>query len=357
MANSLQLNSSSKIKNAAWSLLYTAGFCIAIALLLAALGLSSSLWSTSIVSLCIGLSIHLTFIFFDDALVTKLPPYLAPIPQTALGLIFGLVAAGTLTRGLPWYFFADSYGTLILGIFFGAVGFVFNATRTRLLAAQADLGQAEARRQAQEKLLLETELKLLQAQIEPHFLFNTLSNVVGLIRTEPAAAEQALINLTTLLRSSLKRTRAQSVTLEEEFTIVKAYLDIQAIRMQGRLAYDFSPDNWQKDEVLRQWPLPPLLVQPLVENAIKHGIDPSEAGGKVEVTAYCGNNMLHICVADTGVGINPNNTAAGKHSGAGTGLRNVRNRLKALYDGAASMTIADNLPSGVVVTITIPRDL
>lgn len=353
----MQLDLNSKIKSSAMSLMLTAGFCMAIALLLALLGLSSSLWSTSIVSLCIGLSIHLTFIIFGDTAGRILPPYLAPIPQTAVGLLLGLMAAGIFTRGLPGYFFADSYTTLILGIFFGALGFVLNVTRTRLLSAQADLGQAEAKRQAQEKLLLETELKLLQAQIEPHFLFNTLSNVVGLIRTEPAAAERTLINLTTLLRSSLKRTRAQSVTLEEEFSIVKAYLEIQAIRMQGRLTYDFLPKDWQEDEILCQWPLPPLLVQPLVENAIKHGIDRSETGGKVAVTAHCENNRLHIRVADTGVGIKTDKAIAGKHSGTGTGLSNVRNRLTMLYDGEALMTITDNLPSGVVVTLVIPRAL
>ncbi len=357
MENLLQVKLNNDFKNRALSLFYTTSFCIAIAVLLFVLGLSASIGSTTIVSLCIGWSIHLTFIIFGERAERLLPAYLAPIPQTAVGLFFGLLVAGTLIRGQPFYFYADNFATLIIGIFFGTIGFVINATRTRLLAAQADLAQAETKRQAQEKLLLETELKLLQAQIEPHFLFNTLSNVIGLIRKEPDAAEQTLINLTTLLRSSLKRTRAQSVTLEEEFTIVKAYLEIQAIRMQGRLEYVFSPEKWEDNEVLSQWPLPPLLIQPLVENAIKHGIDPSETGGRVQVRARCENDELHVTVSDTGIGINIDNTAPVNKSGAGTGLSNVRNRLKTLYDGKASMTISDNSPSGLIVALTIPRPL
>jgi len=357
MENLLQVKFKYGVKNRALSFVYTSSFCIAIAALLFVLGVSSSMGPTTVLSLCIGWSIHLTFVIFGEAVDRLLPPYLAPIPQTAVGLLFGLVAAGSIIHSQAFYFFADNYSTLIIGVFFGILGFVISASRTRLLAAQAELAQAETRRQAQEKLLLETELKLLQAQIEPHFLFNTLSNIVGLIRKEPDAAEQTLLNLTTLLRSSLKRTRAQSVTLGEEFTIVKAYLEIQAIRMQGRLHYEFSPQQWAKDKVLSQCPLPPLLIQPLVENAIKHGIDPCEAGGNVVVTAQCNNDELHITVADTGLGINTHNTVApaANKSGNGTGLSNVRNRLKTLYGGKASMSISDNSPTGLIVTLTIPR--
>ena len=329
-------------------------FCGAIALLLLLLGVTSSIGHTAVTSLCIGWSIHLTFLFTNEALGQILPTYLTPIPQIAIGLLFGLLLAGSIVYGQPLIFYGD-ISTLMLGVFFGIIGVAISAIYARLLLARAELSEAQTKRHIQDKQLLDTELKLLQAQIEPHFLFNTLSNIVGLIRTQPEAAEQTLLNLTTLLRASLKRTRAQSVTLGEELTIVKAYLDIQKTRMQDRLHFDFSPEQWVNDDLLSQWPLPPLLIQPLVENAIKHGIDPSETGGSVRVSAHCKNDELHIIVADTGVGIDTGKITQKNTLADGTGLSNVRNRLHALYEGRGSMKISDNSPTGLVVEVRIPR--
>jgi LytS/YehU family sensor histidine kinase len=216
-----------------------------------------------------------------------------------------------------------------------------------LYATQAALAQADADRARQEKLLTQTELKLLQAQIEPHFLFNTLSNIAGLIHSDPDAAEQTLLNLTTLLRSSLKRTRADATTLKEELEIARAYLDIQAIRMHGRLRYTIK-----SDPQLDLCPLPPLLVQPLVENAIKHGIDRSEEGGSIGIAVRATGNQIEIMVSDTGSGINPDAPV----SGTGTGLKNVRERLRALYQGQATLTLTENQPHGMMATLCLPRE-
>jgi signal transduction histidine kinase len=336
---------------------YTTVFCVAIGLLLWFLDVAEPLTSALTVSLCIGWSINLTFIAVGDSTERLLPPYIASILLTAVGLGVGLFAAGTALFRDPLFFYADNYGSLVLGVFFAIVGISIFGTRDRLIAARAELAVAESQRQTQDKLLLETELRLLQAQIEPHFLFNTLSNVVGLIHKDPTAAEQTLLNLTTLLRSSLQRTRAQSVTLAEELIIVQAYLEIQSIRMQGRLRYEVLPaellesTNPHQGE-LGAWSLPPLLVQPIVENAVKHGIDPAEEGGQIEVKAGVEGERLVITVSDTGVGIVAN--GAGGKAGSGTGLSNVRHRLQALYGELASMTITENRPSGVVVRLSIP---
>lgn len=359
MENSLQGNNGDQQKRRWSAFFYTTLFCLAIGWLLYFLDITSSFSSTLIVSLSIGWSIHLVFYFLSAVVENFLPVYIATIPLTATGLGVGLLIAGLLVQGRPLLFFQDNYASLILGVFFGVVGSVIFSTRSHLIEAKAQLAQAKNSRQEQEKLQLETELKLLQAQIEPHFLFNTLSNVIGLIHNKPIEAEQTLINLTTLLRSSLRRTREQSVTLAEELTIVKAYLDIQKIRMQGRLSYTFSPENFENDPDLESWPLAPLLVQPIVENSVKHGIDPAESGGDIQVDVKLVGCDLQITIADTGVGMGHNGLSKESvdiGAGMGNGLSNVRNRLKTLYGDVACMTVAENKPKGVIVTLLIPRE-
>ena len=356
MENLLQAHSV-KRKPPGWrEFFYNTLFCLAIAGVLEYVDYPYTplFGDTVIVSLSIGWSIHLAYHLLGGLLDNFFPVYFSVILLTAIGLSVGLLIAGTIVAGNPLLFFQDNYTSLVLGVFFGIVGLVIFSTRENLAKVKAQLTQARINKQQQEKLQLETELKLLQAQIEPHFLFNTLSNVIGLVHTKPLQAEQTLINLTTLLRSSLQRTREQSVTLVEEFTIVKAYLDIQKIRMQGRLSYTFSPGNFTDDLSLKLWPLAPLLVQPIVENAVLHGIDPSESGGSIHVDAKVVESNLLITIADSGLGICQDGPAK-ESSGMGAGLSNVRSRLKILYGDAASLTVADNKPTGVIVTLLIPR--
>ena len=337
---------------------FTGLFCLAIGLLLWYLRVTESAWTSIIISLCIGWSINLTFILAEKIIDQYMPAYLVPIPLTAFGLTIGLLIAGSILFHEPLHFFTDNYLALIIGVFFSIVGVAIFSTHFNLLSARTELAKAEAQRQAQQKLLLETELKLLQAQIEPHFLFNTLSNIVGLIRQTPEAAEQSLLNLTTLLRSSLQSTRKAVVTLEEELDFVRAYLDIQSIRIAERLQYEFRPagllEEKSAQDSIRQLQLPPFLLQPIVENAIVHGIESSESGGQVIIEVSVRNNKLIITIADTGVGISEHAPSAENNDVSGTGLSNVRQRLHASYGDAANMTISENSPSGVVVRLSIP---
>jgi signal transduction histidine kinase len=323
---------------------YTGLFCLAIGSGLTLLADGASLWGNLAVSFAIGWSINLAFVLFEGLFPTSVSPYIKPIPLTAVGLAVGLIIGGYAVSGNPWLFFGNDYSTLALGVFFGVVGFIIFSTRGRLLATQADLAKSIAARERQEKLIAETELKLLQAQIEPHFLFNTLSNIHGLITKNPNVAEATLLNLTKLLRSSLNRTRKSQTTLSEELEIAKAYLDIHAIRMQGRLRYSI-----EHDPTLDNCLLPPLLVQPLIENAIKHGIDPLENGGAIEIKTGRVNGQLQIAVTDTGSGITDK-------SGNGTGLSNVKSRLHALYRDRAELVLEDNLPQGVRARLRLPFD-
>jgi LytS/YehU family sensor histidine kinase len=227
-------------------------------------------------------------------------------------------------------------------VFFGVVGFALFGTRARLLQAQAELAVAASEHQRQERLITETELKLLQAQIEPHFLFNTLSNIAVLIRSNPDDAERTLLNLTTLLRSSLNRTREAQTTLREELDIARAYLDIHAIRMRERLQYRI-----ESELSLDNLPLPPMLVQPLIENALKHGVDPLENGGCVSIAVHRTADHLIIAVKENGAGM-------AEQAPPGTGLRNVRERLYGLYGQAAQLSVSDRRPHGVCAELSIP---
>jgi two-component sensor histidine kinase len=210
-------------------------------------------------------------------------------------------------------------------------------------SAEARVGQAEAtaEREALERKLAEARLQALQAQIEPHFLFNTLANVASLIDAAPDKARAMLERLIELLRASLASSRATRTRLEDELRLVRAYLDILALRMGPRLTYSI-----ELEPGLAGCEVPPLLVQPLVENAIRHGLEPKLTGGRVEVVARVQSGQLEVTVSDDGLGFTPD-------ARAGVGLANLRERLAALYGEAALLRIEDALP-GTRVRVSLP---
>jgi sensor histidine kinase YesM len=194
--------------------------------------------------------------------------------------------------------------------------------------------------------LHQSRLSLLQAQVEPHFLYNTLAHLQLLIRSEPRAADLMAGDLIRYLRLSMPEFRAAGFTLGRELELVRAYLDIMKIRLRDRLEVRI-----EADEGAANFPFPPLLLHTLVENAIKHGIEPKPEGGSVSISVrhrFNGDERLVIGVADTGVGLQ-----AGLE-GSGVGLANLRERLDLLYPGSARFSIAANSPSGVVATLDIP---
>ncbi len=319
-------------------------FCAAIALLVWWLiDFDIGYWRVLAVSLSIGWSVQITAKLLRERVQRRLGPWLTPIPVVAVGLAAGLLLGGTLVAGQPLRFFSQDFGTLALGLFFGITGFLIFGAQERLRRAGELLAAAELKRSQQEKLLAETELKLMQAQIEPHFLFNTLSNITQLIRGNPELAVTTLENLTTLLRASLARTRSAESTLGQEIDFAKAYLAIQATRMRGRLRYrlDLADD-------LRAVPLPPLLIQPLLENAVLHGIEPEPEGGEVRFSARRDDGELLLRVSDNGAGIEETGAAGG------TGLRNVRDRLRLRYGPQAALELRPGKPRGLDALIRIP---
>lgn len=203
--------------------------------------------------------------------------------------------------------------------------------------------KAEAVQTATEKELTVAKLSLLHAQVEPHFLYNTLASAQLLTRSDPARAEEMLGHLIQYLRRSLPSTDNEMSTLGAELERAVAYLEILKVRMGTRLSVQVDvPEN------LRATPLPPMVLQTLVENAIKHGLEPRTGGGNVWIRARRSDDVVAVTVADDGDGFST------KNSGTGIGLKNVRERLRLLYGPAAALSVVANFPTGVAATISVP---
>ena len=209
-------------------------------------------------------------------------------------------------------------------------------------AARPETEGSEAERRA-----TESQLRLLQAQIEPHFLFNTLANVQSLMDHDLPKAKHMLQSFTDYLRASLGTLRNDNSPLDHELQLAQSYLQLLQARMEDRLRFSIVADA-----AARAQPLPPLLLQPLVENAVVHGLEPSIAGGSVGINARVEGGQLVIEVMDDGLGLNaaPKGRA---RSGAGMALDNVRQRLATRYGDAATLTLTDAAP-GTRARITLP---
>jgi hypothetical protein len=213
---------------------------------------------------------------------------------------------------------------------------------TRAQAATATAADEGLKRQ-----LAEAQLKMMQAQVEPHFLFNTLASVDFLIETDPPRASKMQKNLIAYLRSALPQMREGSTTLGKEIALCRSYLEILKVRMDERLQFAITVPQG-----LASAQFPPMILQSLVENAIKHGLEPKAEGGSLTLSADIANGNVRVTVADTGLGF-----GAGARPGSGVGLANVRERLAALYGGRARLVVEANTPSGTIATIEVPYSL
>ncbi len=214
---------------------------------------------------------------------------------------------------------------------------------SRRVAERRRNEKSEATQTATEKELTVAKLSLLHAQVEPHFLYNTLASAQLLTRSDPLRAEEMLGHLIQYLRHSLPRTDDEVSTLGAELERALAYLEILKIRMGARLAVQVDVP-----ESLRGIALPPMMLQTLVENAIKHGLEPRTAGGTVWIRARRSDDVVAVTVADDGDGFNA------KTSGTGIGLKNVRERLRLVYGSDAALAVVANFPAGVAATISVP---
>lgn len=259
---------------------------------------------------------------------------------TAIGLVIGAHLGGIKTAD-KIYNLPSLIRNMTLGLVFGCAVFYFFLSRHQISYASSKAREEHLKRITSEKETAETKLRLLQAQIEPHFLFNTLSNVLSLLDTDVKKGQEMLLNLTQYLRLTLDKSRSKTTTIEQELDTVCAYMNIHKVRMGDRL--EFSIDV-PEDLIKRS--LPPMLIQPLVENAIKHGLEPKVAGGRIDISIGRQNGILRIVITDTGEGIAEN-------AGDGVGLTNIRQRLNSLYGEKAKLILKPNDPSGVIAILEV----
>ncbi|NHZ95932.1 sensor histidine kinase [Massilia sp. CCM 8734] len=212
--------------------------------------------------------------------------------------------------------------------------------------AETQTANAAAERESMQRQLSEARMQMMQAQVEPHFLFNTLASVEYLIETDPPRASAMQRSLIQYLRAVLPQMRDNAVVtnLGREADMVKAYLSLLKMRMEERLQVDLRiPDG------LRSAAFPPMMLQSMVENAIKHGLECKPEGGSLSIVAEVAHNKLRVIVSDDGVGF-----GVFPSDGTGLGLMTIRERLKLLHGDAGQLHIAANTPSGVIATIEVP---
>jgi LytS/YehU family sensor histidine kinase len=274
------------------------------------------------------LIVELWWRFFD---------WLAIVSWKTLLIIYvlGLILAGMLHR--PDAFFLFIVVSAIIKVVAGG------KRRAELTASQAT---HRADTEQLERTALEARMQALQAQIEPHFLFNTLASIDQLIQTDPPRASKMQQSLIRYLRSAMPQMRdGGRPTLGQQVDLCSAFLDIMAVRMEERLQAVVNVPEGLKSAVF-----PSMMLLTLVENAIKHGLEPRATGGRMEIGAEIDNGQLAVHVLDNGVGFMP------KGDG-GVGLANIRERLKALYKGRAELIISVPAAGGTCATIKVPYEV
>ncbi|MDC8757392.1 sensor histidine kinase [Janthinobacterium fluminis] len=329
------------------------------------LGTGQYLLENLVASMCIGSS---AFIIIDGARLAwwgeqRRPGWktlalivlaAVPLAQSAGMALFGALMGVKVTRSASLTSLSaiapKDLSMLLFTLVACAGGLLFFANKEKIARLEALAAAEKARAETVARQALQAQLQLLQAQIEPHMLFNTLANLQGLIGFDPERAQLLLDQLIQYLRATLRSSRAQTTTLAQEFSLMQAYLGLMSVRMGQRLSYTV-----QLPDALRALAVPPMLLQPLVENAIQHGLEPNIAGGHIAVSAAREGQTLVLTVSDNGLGLGLGlQPAAPARQGTHVGLSNIRERLQALYAEQASFTLTDGAPAGAVARLTLP---
>ena len=329
-----------------------------------ALAFSQHFWitfvySTSIATCC--------WFFIDSGriLTARWQQRALPAGQRSAWPGWGAMALILLAGTALGYTLGNAFANLVLGI--DNAGLVANEPRqalamllfalvpgvgvTYFFYSRERIAKTEARALAAQREAAEHQLRLLESQLEPHMLFNTLANLRALIATDPARAQAMLDQLIAFLRATLAASRTGVHPLAAEFARVADYFALMQVRMGARLATRID-----LPQELARHALPALLLQPLVENAIRHGIEPKIEGGRVEVGAAREGEHLVLRVRDTGVGLAPAAASAHSAPGGGFGLTQIRERLATLYGDAASLTLERpaDAAGGTLATLRLP---
>ena len=336
------------IRNTVQIILITLAADTLKAVLLTAVEFGDGFTFNFIASQCIGLTCA-SFIVFGFFL-------LRPVSLIAQGGVLSVFLVTGATSGI----FLASYllecinpasidpfnfpQLLFISVITGLVITLFFISQDRIYQTEKNIDKERIKRLYSEKQTVEAEIKMLQAQIEPHFLYNTLFNIRSLMDSDTDQAKQMLDNFSGFLRLSLSCSRKERTTVDEEVQLIRSYLDVFKGRMDERLTYVI-----EVDEDIRSTPFPPMLLQPLVENALKHGLEPSIRGGCITIRGRKSGEMIRMEIIDNGVGL----TESG---GTGVGLSNIRERLRVLYGERARLILEDNHPTGVKASIEVPHE-
>ncbi|CAB1060542.1 Autolysin sensor kinase (EC [Olavius sp. associated proteobacterium Delta 1] len=334
-------------RSALKTLFFTFIFDTIIAVFLNAIEFADEFITIFIISQCIGLSCCSCVLLVHKFIENARPVYQAIL--VAVALVIGTMVGSYLGMGLSGLSSADLFEKhglfqlLILGIMFGSIITYFFSSREQIAESQAQIQEEKIKRLTSEKVAAEANLKLLQAQIEPHFLFNTLSNVLSLLDTNPTKGKSMLVDFIQYLRASLSKIRQEKATLGQEMEMIEAYLSIFKVRMGDRLRY-----NIDLPQHLKSISFPPMLIQPLVENAIKHGLEPKVDGGGIQIRGIEKDGILRLEVVDSGMGLKGERES-------GMGLSNIRERLFSLYGKRGRLLLEENSPQGLKATIEVPH--
>lgn len=323
--------------------LFTTIFCLVIALT------TMTVWEGAfyihvLISLGFGYS-AIAASFLLDILLPKLPQQVEIIVSLSISLLVGTLNAQFWVQDHFGKGVDELKSVIMLGLVFTGICYYYFYTREQKVLAEQAIETLKRQQVEQEKALLLSQLKQMQSQIEPHFLFNTLANINALLSTDISKAGLMLEKLTALLRVTLTSSRESYTSIISEQEMLVAYLAIQQIRLGDRLCYEVNVE----DDILRD-KIPPFLIQPLVENAIKHGIEPKRDGGHIEVTIKRLNANIMIEVRDNGIGFQLDSTTTGH----GVGLENIKQRLHALYHDCSEFIIIEPITGGICVQITLP---
>ena len=282
---------------------------------------------------------------------SRLPPWLAQVLAVAIAAPIATLLAylpsvdGDLREMLAhdgrFWGFIYITGTVLVIAPLLALGALYRERDAQARSAQLAFA---LERSTLEKEALDARLKLLQAQIEPHFLFNTLANVQALVESGSAQAAPVLKSLIAYLRAAMPRLHGGAPTLANEITLVRAYLELMQMRMPDRLAFSIDV---AEDIAAREFL--PMSVLTLVENAVRHGIDQGEHGGRIDVSARreAGGQAIRVVVADTGAGMS-------ESAVPGTGLANLESRLRGRFGAAARLELHEVVPHGLSAEIVVP---
>ena len=340
----------SKLRNG----LQTTAFCLAIAAMHFAFRPDIAYETALVYSLCIGLTTWLLIDFGAElspsARATGWPNglwgKLLPVVGIAAGYAIGVTLADSWLGRSSWS--GASARQLMLSALISAV---IGTVVTYYFYSRGKSAHLEQKVSEANRLATEARLKLLEAQLEPHMLFNTLANLRMLIGLDPNRAQTMLDHIIAYLRATLSASRASTHPLQREFDRLHDYLELMTVRMGPRLRYtlDLPPE-------LAQHPVPSLLLQPLVENSIQHGLEPKVEGGSLTISARRDCDSVILDVADTGMGFDPKDQALTPPASTdkGFGLQQIRDRLDAVYGSKGTIEFIAGHTMGVRASIRFP---